>query len=46
MTERSDEAGRMINMLSLELTGEESERSNDAMHVKGILLSTKSLDVD
>ncbi len=46
MTERSDEAGRMINMLSLELTGEESERSNDAMRVKGILLSTRSLDVD
>lgn len=46
MTERSDEAGRMINMLSLELTGEECEKSNDAMHVKGILLATKSLDVD
>lgn len=46
MTERSDEAGCMVNMLSLELTGEQRERSDEAMHVKGILLATKSLDVD
>lgn len=46
MTERSDEAGCMVNMLSLELTGEQRERSDEAMHVKGIILATKSLDVD
>ncbi|WP_448244053.1 hypothetical protein [Pseudoxanthomonas mexicana] len=46
MTERSDEDGNMINMLSLELTGEKLGKTDNAMHVKGIILATKALDVE
>jgi len=46
MTERSDEDGNMINMLTLEPTGEKREKGHKAMHLTGILLATKPLDFD
>lgn len=46
MTERSDDDGNMINMLTLELTGERREKGHAAMHLTGILLATQPLDFD
>ncbi|MEN3033109.1 hypothetical protein, partial [Chromobacterium amazonense] len=46
MTERSDEDGNMINMLTLEPTGEKREKGHEAMHLTGNLQATKTLDVD
>lgn len=46
MTERSDDNGRMINILTLEETGEEREPDTTAMHLKGRIMSFHSLDLN
>lgn len=46
ITERSDDDGNMINILSLELTGEKRDNNHEAMHLTGIIFTTKPLDID